>query len=97
MLLGFVALVLLFERVNRGQARFHQTSIRYRPLPSYDIPGRRGWLATAACALPVVFGFLLPGALLLDMALLEGDAQFGPRYFGQIGRGSGREGGGPYV
>ncbi|MFN4090310.1 MAG: ABC transporter permease [Alphaproteobacteria bacterium] len=84
-LLGFVVLVLLFERLNRGQARFHQTGIRYRPLPSYELRGVRGWAATTACALPVLLGFLLPGALLLNMAVFEGDAQFGPRYLALVG------------
>jgi iron(III) transport system permease protein len=34
-----------------------------------------------ACALPLLLGFLLPAAILLEMALTEGDAQFGARFF----------------
>ena len=84
-LLGFVALVLLFERVNRGQARFHQTSIRYRPLPANVLTGARAWTATLVCALPVLLGFVLPGILLLHLSLIDGDAQFGPRYLALVG------------
>ena len=37
-------------------------------------------LATLACALPLLLGFVLPAALLLKMALTDGDAQFGERF-----------------
>jgi len=79
-LLGFVALVLLAERLSRGRARFHNTTGRNRPQP-----GRRLRLfgavgAFSACALPLILGFLLPAGFLLHMALSEGDAQFGSRF-----------------
>lgn len=32
------------------------------------------------CALPVVIGFLLPAGLLLRLAFVEGDAQFGVQF-----------------
>jgi iron(III) transport system permease protein len=32
--------------------------------------------------MPLLLGFLLPGGLLLNMALVDGDAQFGPRFVG---------------
>jgi len=37
-------------------------------------------LAVAGCAVPLAGGFGLPAALLLHMALTDGDAQFGPRF-----------------
>ena len=43
----------------------------------------RGWraaLAVVACLWPLVAGFLLPAGILLEMALTEGDAQFGTRF-----------------
>ena len=40
----------------------------------------RAGLAMAGCLVPLTIGFLLPGAVLLRMALQEGDAQFGPRF-----------------
>lgn len=80
-LLGFVFLVLLLERVSRGSARYHHTSSRYRRLPSYPLRGGRAALAVAACLLPLTIGFLLPAAILLKMSLEVGDAQFGPRFF----------------
>lgn len=79
-LLGFVLLILSLERLTRGRARFHQTTGKYRALPSYGLRGAKAWLASAACFLPLLLGFLLPGAILLRMALFYGDAQWGSRY-----------------
>ncbi len=78
-LLGFVVLVLVFERVSRGGRRFAETSLR-RNTPRSPLHGARAALAWAACALPLAGGFLLPGVLLLKMALTDGDAQFGARF-----------------
>jgi iron(III) transport system permease protein len=78
LLLGFVLLLLTLERLSRGRARYHDSGSRRgqrRPLA-----GASAWGAVAVCLLPLVFGFLLPAGLLLDMALAEGDAEFGARY-----------------
>ena len=79
-LLGFVFLVLLFERWSRGPARYHHTTTRYQRLPSYRLRGARAWLAVLACGLPLSLGFLLPAGILLKMAVEAGDDQFGPRF-----------------
>ncbi|MEC5397819.1 ABC transporter permease [Uliginosibacterium sp. H1] len=79
-LLSVVALVLLLERASRGRARY-AAGARGRVLHRRPLQGAMAWLATASCVLPIVFGFLLPGGLLLRMAIVEGDAQFGERYF----------------
>ena len=80
-LLGFVILVLLLERASRGRARFHNTTGRNRPQSGRRLAGLAAAGAVLACALPLVLGFLLPAAILLEMALTEGDAQFGARFF----------------
>jgi len=80
LLLGAVFVVLLLERVSRGPARYHQATNRYQRLPGYRLTGLRAALASLACALPLLFGFLLPAAILLKMAVEAGDAQFGPRF-----------------
>jgi len=85
-LLGFVLLVLALERVTRGRARFHGTSLRLHA-PAVRLVGMRAWLALAGCALPLLGGFLIPAAVLLRMALIDGDAQFGPRFV-QLARNS---------
>ncbi|GLT22798.1 iron(III) ABC transporter permease [Zoogloea oryzae] len=78
-LLGFVLLLVAIERITRGRARYHNTSNRHRP-PAPRLSGVAGLAATLACLTPLVLGFLLPGGLLLRMALGEGDAQFGERF-----------------
>jgi iron(III) transport system permease protein len=78
-LLGFVLLVLALERLSRGRARFHGTGLRL-PTPPMRLRGGRALLAIGGCLLPVLGGFLLPAGVLLHMALVDGDAQFGPRF-----------------
>jgi len=68
-LLIFVFVLVALERWSRGQARYHQTSIRYRQLPSLRLVGLKGALAAVACTLPIVFGFLLPLAVLVWWAV----------------------------
>ncbi len=80
MLLGFVLLLLMAERVSRGHARYHNTTGRNRPMAGAALRGVPALAAMLACALPLIVGFLLPALLLLEMALTEGDAQFGERF-----------------
>ncbi len=79
-LLGFVALVLLLERISRGGRRFADTSLQRGATARSRLTGARAALAVAACALPLAGGFGLPALLLLRMALTEGDAQFGGKF-----------------
>jgi iron(III) transport system permease protein len=79
-LLSFVIVVLLLERASRGRARYHDTTRQLRASPARRLSAPAGWLAFAACLMPLLLGFLLPGGLLLRMALTEGDAQFGARF-----------------
>ncbi len=87
MLLAFVALVLFLERATRGRARFSNTTGRRRPMPGYRLRGVKAAGAALACAVPLAIGFLIPAGTLLQMALSEGDAQFGERFV-QLARNS---------
>jgi len=80
MLLGFVLFLLMAERISRGRARYNNTTGRNRPMAGARLTGMRAVLAVIACSLPLLLGFLLPAALLLKMALADGDAQFGERF-----------------
>ena len=80
MLLSFVLFLLMVERVSRGRARYHNTTGRNRPMPGAKLGGATALLAVLACATPLLLGFVLPAALLLRMALTDGDAQFGERF-----------------
>lgn len=79
-LMVFILVLILMERLSRGGGRIHHTTQRYRSLPGYQLFGMRRVLAVAACATPILLGFLLPGAALLawsiDTAGEMVDAQF---------------------
>ena len=69
LLLLFVFALLAFEQLSRRRARFHHTGNRqYRPA-RLSFGGSWGWLATVACLIPVLFGFLLPAGQLTVWAL----------------------------
>ncbi|MGQ0749294.1 MAG: ABC transporter permease [Betaproteobacteria bacterium] len=80
MLLGFVFFVLLAERATRGRATFHNVVHRRHVAYPYRLQGMKALLAFVASAVPLVLGFFLPAGILLRMALVAGDAQFGTRY-----------------
>jgi iron(III) transport system permease protein len=65
-LLVFVLVLVALERSSRGRAAYH--SALPKPSPLLPLAGWRAWLACAACAAPVAFGFLLPAAILLQLA-----------------------------
>jgi iron(III) transport system permease protein len=80
-LLVFVLAMLSLERVQRGSARYAGKRI---PMPT---PRLRGWRAGAAfvlCLIPVLFGFLLPSGILLELAVNEPEARFGARVFSLV-------------
>jgi iron(III) transport system permease protein len=67
-LLLFVYTLLLIERFSEGRRRYSHTSSRYRPLPPMELPGPWAKGASLFCLLPLLFGFLLPAAVLAHMA-----------------------------
>jgi iron(III) transport system permease protein len=64
LLMSFVFVLIILERWSRRRARFHHTSSRYTKLPRYRLRGWRRAAALAACALPVLLGFVLPASQL---------------------------------
>jgi iron(III) transport system permease protein len=82
-LLGFVLLVLALERASRGRAAYASTT--RNPAPAQRLRGAAAALAFAACAAPVVFGFLLPAGILLHLALADPEARWGARIAALVG------------
>ncbi len=74
-LLVLVAILIAVEALARRSARFHHTSTRYRDLPSWRLQGAKAWLATAGCALPVLWGFGVPLCLFITRSWQGGDAR----------------------
>ncbi len=67
-MLVFVALLFVAERLARGGAQVHNPTNRHRSIPFQDIEGGRGYLAAALALLPFVIGFLLPFFVLVRHA-----------------------------
>jgi iron(III) transport system permease protein len=80
MLLLLVFALLLLERWSRGARCYHHMSAYHRALPSYRLRGIEVVGAWLACALPVIFGFIVPAVALLawtiDSASLSFDAAY---------------------
>jgi iron(III) transport system permease protein len=81
-LVVFVVTVLALERLTRGGARFHEVTMRRSGAARVPLAGSRAALAALACLVPLCCGFLLPSALLLQMAWAQDAAQFGARFLG---------------
>ena len=67
-LLAFVVAVLTLERASRGRSRYADASLRGRNVPRLRLAGWRAALAVAACALPLLLGFVLPALVLAGLA-----------------------------
>jgi len=85
LLLFFVAFLVLAERFSRRKQRFHHTTSRYQASPGYELVGWARRLATLGCLLPVVFGFLLPAAVLGSYAVVHFEAATSPEVFRHAG------------
>ena len=65
LLMLFVLFLIVLEQYSRRQSRYHDTSTRYNRLEQKHLRGLRGLPALAVCALPVLFGFVIPSVQLL--------------------------------
>ena len=79
-MLIFVFALIWLERLGRSQQRFHHMSRRERQPSKFRLKGIRRWIATIVCILPVVFGFVIPGVVLLDFAINNFSEAAGPDY-----------------
>jgi len=75
-----VALLLLAERAARSNRRFQRTGRKELPTPTIELRGFQAVLAVLACALPIVFGFVLPLLILFRLHLDGGDDLLGGRF-----------------
>lgn len=83
-MLFFVALLLAAERISRHRQRFFQSDDRMRSLDRINLTGKRGLLATLACLLPVLLGFILPALVLLRYAIVYFDESWTADFKSQI-------------
>ena len=69
-LMIFVVVLVVLERMARRGQRYHHTSTKVQALPSYQLRGWRAGLAIAFCALPILLGFVLPASVLTSYAVV---------------------------
>lgn len=68
-MLTFAALLISLEYLGRRRRRFYQSATRFGGRPRHRLGGRARWAAAAVCALPVVFGFVIPALVLASHAV----------------------------
>ncbi|MDZ7747954.1 MAG: iron ABC transporter permease [Halofilum sp. (in: g-proteobacteria)] len=83
-LLGFVFLLFVLERVSRRRARYHHTTGRYQALSGVRLRGWRAAAAVAACGLPLLLGFAVPVAQLGVWAVRTWDRMVTPAFAGLV-------------
>ncbi|QHQ35340.1 ABC transporter permease [Algicella marina] len=81
-LLSVALLLAVLERIQRGAAKRYPPRASGLSHPVHDLRGWQGWGAALLCALPVLFGFLLPVLLLGNMAAGAEQDLFSRRYLG---------------
>jgi iron(III) transport system permease protein len=77
----FVIALLLLERYGRRDRRF-QTGRTDRPVPARQLPPLKAALTALACSVPLVLGFIIPLAVLVRGAFLQG-TRYGLGDYGQ--------------
>ena len=85
-MLVFVLALLALETSARRGRRYHAMSRRYRPIEPARLTGARGWAASILCALPLAFGFVLPVAVLAELALSHPDNWLDGAFWEALGR-----------
>ena len=70
-LLAFIAVLVVLERLSRGAAKYHHTSSKYSSLPRYTLTNWRAAGALAMCLTPLLLGFIVPVTQLLRGAVIH--------------------------
>ena len=83
-LLGVIFLLLMLEHVSRRQMRFAASGQRFRQIKPWRLRGKKAFWASTACAMPMLFGFVLPVVIMAYLALASGEG-FQPRYWDWLG------------
>ena len=79
-LLIFVFSLILLERWSRQKAKFHHTSSKYSKINRFKFAGFKSIIASLACALPLIFGFLAPAIQLTNWTLFSAEEALDPEF-----------------
>ncbi|MEM6869414.1 MAG: iron ABC transporter permease [Cyanobacteria bacterium P01_C01_bin.121] len=80
MLMLFILGLILLERWSRRQAKYYQANNSMQAPTAYQLHGIRSVGAFFACLLPITFGLLIPGGLLLRMVSKNWETALGNRF-----------------
>ena len=72
-LMVFVAILILLERLSRSQARYYQAGSTYQSPPKHQLSGIRGIFAFTACIFPLTFGFFVPATYLIYLTVANAE------------------------
>ncbi len=77
--LGLVLVLASLERASRRRAQVYAHTKRLSKPNAIPLRGAIGWIATLACLLPFFIGFLLPGGIILHLAVENAEEWLDPR------------------
>jgi iron(III) transport system permease protein len=80
-MLAFVFLLIWLERAARRHQHYHDNSSRQRQPHPVKLSGGRKWLVTFVCSLPIVFGFVIPGIVLVESSVVFYEDALDGRYW----------------
>lgn len=72
-LMSFIAVLILLERLSRSQARYYESSAGFQAPAKHELSGVRSLLAIVACLLPITFGFIVPAVYLVYLTIANRD------------------------
>ena len=74
-LLGFVAILVILERHSRNRIRYYSDQMRRLDQAAQHLTGFSAFAAQVLCALPILFGFLIPTTLLVNWTIFDAQLQ----------------------
>lgn len=80
-LMLLVLLLLITERVNRGNRRYDSSGDHYRPSRKKRLSPLKGAVATIMVSIPVLFGFIIPVCMLIYWSFQTSHLTFDHRFF----------------
>ena len=80
-LLIFVLILITLERISRKQAQYFNASNREKRTVRIQLTPGKAWLATFACLMPIIWGFLLPFIQLSQWAIETFDEMVDSEFF----------------
>lgn len=83
-LLGLALIMAVAERTQRGKAKYYQSGKRHEGMGTVRLKGWRSVAAFTLCIIPVLFGFLLPVVILVQMGMESEQNLLSRRYVGFV-------------